>query len=51
MLQELGLANKFVIGHVGRFGFMKNHAYLIEIFYELCKLHDDVALVLIGKGN
>lgn len=51
MLQELGLANKFVIGHVGRFGFMKNHAYLIEIFYELCKLHDDVALVLIGKGE
>lgn len=51
MLQELGLADKFVVGHVGRFGFMKNHTYLIDVFYELCKLHDDVALVLIGKGE
>ena len=25
---ELGLSDKFVLGHVGRFGFMKNHAYL-----------------------
>ena len=48
---ELGLADKFVIGHVGRFGFMKNHAYLIDIFAELCKLRDDAALVLIGKGE
>ncbi len=51
MLAELGLSDKFVIGHVGRFGFMKNHAYLIKVFYELCIMHDDVALVLIGKGE
>ena len=48
---ELGLSDKFVLGHVGRFGFMKNHAYLIDIFAELCKLRDDAALVLIGKGE
>lgn len=51
MRQELGLADKFVIGHVGRFGFMKNHVYLIEVFHELCKMRDDAALVLIGKGE
>lgn len=51
MLAELGLSGKFVVGHVGRFGFMKNHAYLIDVFYELCILHDDAALVLIGKGE
>lgn len=51
MRDELGLTNKFVIGHVGRFGFMKNHAYLIQVFYELCKMRDDAALVLIGKGE
>lgn len=48
---ELGIQDKFVIGHVGRFGFMKNHAYLVEIFVELCKQRDDMALVLIGKGE
>ncbi|MBD5452521.1 MAG: glycosyltransferase family 1 protein [Lachnospiraceae bacterium] len=49
--EELGLSNRFVIGHVGRFSFMKNHAYLIEIFAQLCKMCDDAALVLIGRGN
>ena len=48
---ELGIQDKFVIGHVGRFGFMKNHTYLIDIFAELCKKREDMALVLIGKGE
>lgn len=49
--EELGLTGRFVIGHVGRFGFMKNHSYLVDIFAQLCKMRDDAALVLIGKGE
>jgi len=49
--RELGITDKFVIGHVGRFGFMKNHAFLIDVFAELCKMRDDAALALIGKGE
>ena len=49
--EKLGLQDKFVIGHVGRFGFMKNHTYLVDIFAELCKQREDMALVLIGKGE
>ena len=48
---QLNLQDKFVIGHVGRFGFMKNHTYLVDIFAELCKQRQDMALVLIGKGE
>lgn len=48
---ELGIEDKFVIGHVGRFGFMKNHSYLVDIFAELCRMRDDAAMVLIGKGE
>jgi glycosyltransferase involved in cell wall biosynthesis len=48
---QLGISDKFVIGHVGRFGFMKNHAYLIDIFNEICKVRNDAVLVLIGKGE
>lgn len=48
---SLGLQDKFVIGHVGRFGFMKNHTYLVDIFAELCKAREDMALVLIGEGE
>lgn len=49
--EELGIQDKFVIGHVGRFGFMKNHTYLVDIFAELCKQREDMTLVLIGKGE
>ena len=48
---ELGIQDKFVIGHVGRFGFMKNHSYLVDIFAELCRQREDMVLVLIGKGE
>ncbi len=49
--KELGFEHEFVIGHVGRFGFMKNHSYLIDIFAQLCKIRDDAVLVLIGEGE
>lgn len=48
---RLGLTDRFVIGHIGRFSFMKNHEYLLEVFAALCKMRDDAALVLIGKGE
>lgn len=48
---ELGLTDRFVVGHIGRFGFMKNHRYLIEVFAGLCKMRDDAVLALIGKGE
>ena len=51
MRTELGVENKFVIGHIGRFQFMKNHTYLVDIFAELCKQRDDMMLLLIGKGE
>lgn len=49
--KELGIEDRFVIGHVGRFGFMKNHAYLTDVFAELSKQKEEVAMVLIGKGE
>lgn len=48
---ELGIQNKFVIGHVGRFGFMKNHTYLVDIFAKICETRKDAVLVMIGQGE
>jgi len=48
---ELGLSGKFVIGHVGSFRFMKNHAYLVKIFEECHKRCTNAVLVLIGTGE
>lgn len=46
--QKLGINEKFVVGHVGRFSPPKNHLFLIQVFADLCKLRDDCVLLLIG---
>ena len=48
--KEYGLENKFVIGHVGRFHYAKNHEFLIEIFAELIKQKENAVLFLLGDG-
>ena len=49
--KKLDLKNKFVIGHVGRFSYQKNHEFLIDIFYELNKINENSFLLLVGKGE
>lgn len=45
---ELGIENKFVIGHVGRFSHPKNHEFLINIFNEIYKTEKNAILLLVG---
>ena len=50
--QELGIGpDDFVIGHVGRFMFQKNHTFLIKIFREVKKVQHNAVLLLIGDGE
>lgn len=49
--QEMGIDDKFVLGHVGRFVNQKNHTFLLDIFAEVCKRRDDAVLLLIGIGE
>lgn len=42
--------NAFVVGHVGRFVPVKNHAFLIEIAAEVCQRNPDVYFLLVGDG-
>lgn len=48
---ELGVSEKFVIGHVGRFVYAKNHVFLINIFAQIHKRCPDAVLLLIGDGD
>ncbi|MDU1413992.1 MAG: glycosyltransferase family 1 protein [Clostridium sp.] len=48
---ELHIDNKFVIGHIGRFTYAKNHMFLLEIIYELKKINSNTLLILIGEGE
>ncbi len=48
---ELGVDDKLVIGHVGRFSYPKNHKLLIEIFNRLLQTEPDSVLILTGVGE
>lgn len=49
--KRLQLDNRFVIGHVGRFTFAKNHEKLLDIFLEVSKRKPDANLILVGDGE
>lgn len=49
--EELGLADRYVIGSVGRFSPEKNHAFMLEILQSARRLRPDAALLLIGGGQ
>lgn len=52
MKQKLGIANSsYVIGQVGRFEQVKNHAFSIHLFSEFLKTHNDSFLLLVGTGS
>lgn len=48
---ELGLNDSFIVIHVGNIRYEKNHKYLLRVFSEIRKKHDNAALVLVGAGD
>lgn len=48
--KTMGLENKFVLGHVGRFVYPKNHSFLIDVFAKVVEKRPDAVLLLIGDG-
>ncbi|MFJ5768868.1 glycosyltransferase family 1 protein [Psychrobacillus sp. NPDC093180] len=49
--REYDLKNEFVIGHVGRFDYQKNHFFLLDIFKDILKVQPNARLFLIGDGH
>ncbi len=45
------IEGKFVVGHVGRFHYAKNHEFLLKVFAEILKEQKDAALLLVGEGS
>jgi len=48
---ELNVNGNFVIGHVGRLSYQKNHEFLLKIFFEILKTDPTAVLLLIGTGE
>lgn len=49
--ETLGLEDKFVVGHVGRFCYQKNQEFLVDIFEDLHKKENNSVLLLVGIGE
>lgn len=47
---RLNWENKFIIGHIGRFSYQKNHKFLLQVFHEINRINGNARLLLIGKG-
>lgn len=51
IIQEFDLNDKFIVGHVGRFTFAKNHLFLLQIFACIKRYKTNAVLVLVGDGE
>ncbi|MNO27502.1 putative glycosyltransferase EpsF [compost metagenome] len=49
--EKLGLNGCFVLGHIGRFVYQKNHKMLIEVFREVYQKVPHARLILVGTGE
>ncbi|UAL49663.1 glycosyltransferase family 1 protein [Sutcliffiella horikoshii] len=49
--KEVGLEDKKVIGHIGRFIEAKNHQFLLKILKSIIKKDDTYRLLLVGDGD
>lgn len=49
--EELGIQDKVVVGHVGRFVYQKNHDFILEAFAEFHKRCMNSVLLLVGEGE
>lgn len=43
-------AKAFVVGHTGRYNEAKNHSTIIQVALKLCKMQEDIYVLLCGKG-
>lgn len=48
--EKYNLEDKFVIGHIGRFDYQKNHLFMLNLFSQLINEIPNSVLMLIGDG-
>lgn len=47
--RQLGIGDKFVVGHVGNFTAHKNYPFILKVFKSILATEQDAVLVLVGK--
>lgn len=49
--KALGIEDRFVIGHAGRFIHQKNHEFIVDVFEKVHQRNENAVLLLIGNGE
>lgn len=49
--QQLGLGNRFILGHAGHLAEVKNQAFLLDLMPLVLKKQSDTMLLLLGEGD
>lgn len=49
--REFDVEGKYVIGHIGKFEYQKNHDFLVRVFDEIVRYDNEVTLMLVGDGT
>ncbi len=49
--EELGISERFAVGHIGRMSYQKNHEFLLQVFAKLLEKRPDSILLLVGSGE
>lgn len=49
--RELNIESQLVMGHVGRLNYVKNHKFLLDVFYAFQKQHPNSLLLIVGDGE
>lgn len=48
---QYDISDNFVIGHIGRYEYQKNHSFLIDVFKAIHDRDDKARLLLVGYGS
>lgn len=48
--KDLGLSQEYIVGHIGRFNYQKNHEFILKAFEEVVNKRPDSRLLLVGDG-
>lgn len=48
--KKLQLEDKYILGHIGRFNYVKNQIYLLQVFEKVAISCKDAVLLLVGNG-
>lgn len=49
--KEFDFDNCIVLGHIGRLNYVKNHKFLLDVFFEFQKLYSNSKLLIVGDGE